>query len=129
VLVNGFDVDDTAAAVAQLGSSERVQGVHGDVSTPGVGAELVSAARSAFGRLDHVVCNAGIDIIKSAVDYTSDEWDKILDVNLRGAFLPAQAAARHWIAAGAVGSAPAIWPGSPCVRGRLPEVVGAPVSG
>jgi NAD(P)-dependent dehydrogenase (short-subunit alcohol dehydrogenase family) len=51
-----------------------------------------------------VVCNAGIDIIKPAVDYTPDEWDRILAVNLRGAFLPAQAAARHWIARGQSGS-------------------------
>lgn len=104
VIVNGLDPDDTAAAVAQLGSADRVRGVHGDVSTPDVGAELVAAAAAAFGRLDHFVCNAGIDTIKSAVDYTPDEWDRILDVNLRGAFLPAQAAARHWIAAGAGGS-------------------------
>jgi NAD(P)-dependent dehydrogenase (short-subunit alcohol dehydrogenase family) len=84
--------------------NNRPAGSVHSVSTPKVGAELISAARSAFGRLDHVVCNAGIDIIRSAVDYTSDEWDKILDVNLRGAFFPAQAAARHWIAAGAFGS-------------------------
>jgi NAD(P)-dependent dehydrogenase (short-subunit alcohol dehydrogenase family) len=64
----------------------------------------VSAAIAQFGRLDHVVCNAGIDIIKPAVDYTPDEWDRVLAVILRGVFLPAQAAARHWIALGRGGS-------------------------
>lgn len=108
VVVNGFDTretEDAARALGeQIGDTGRVLPVAGDVTDPATTARLVDAAAHAFGRLDHLVCNAGIDIIKAAVDYTPDEWDRILTVNLRGAFQPAQAAARHWITAGRPGS-------------------------
>jgi NAD(P)-dependent dehydrogenase (short-subunit alcohol dehydrogenase family) len=81
-----------------------VAALAGDVSDPDLCTALVSAAIAQFGRLDHVVCNAGIDIIKPAVDYTPDEWDRVLAVNLRGVFLAAQAAAGYWIALGRGGS-------------------------
>ena len=71
----------------------------GDVSRPEGAQRLVDTALERFRRLDSVICNAGIDIIKPAVDYTPEEWDRILGVNLRGAFLVAQAAARAWMAA------------------------------
>ncbi|WP_107467118.1 SDR family NAD(P)-dependent oxidoreductase [Streptomyces sp. MA5143a] len=61
-------------------------------------------AVNVFGHLDDLVCNAGIDIIKPAVEYTPEEWDRILTETLRGAFQPAQAAARHWMAQGSGGS-------------------------
>lgn len=76
----------------------------GDIAHPDMAQELVAQAVRVFGQLDHVVCNAGIDIIKPAVNYTAQEWDQVLAVNLRGAFLPAQAAARHWIEQGRGGS-------------------------
>lgn len=78
--------------------------VAGDVSAPEHATKLVEIAKSGFGGLDSLVCNAGIDVIKPAVDFTSEEWDRIIEVNLRGAFLPAQAAARYWIASGTSGS-------------------------
>ncbi|MGZ0153356.1 SDR family NAD(P)-dependent oxidoreductase [Kribbella sp. WER1] len=100
VVVNGYSAEETAGAVEGLGADfpGRVVALAGDVGDEAVAQLLVDAAVDAFGRLDHLVCNAGIDIIKPAVEYTPDEWDRILTVNLRGAFLPAQAAARYWIA-------------------------------
>jgi NAD(P)-dependent dehydrogenase (short-subunit alcohol dehydrogenase family) len=100
VVLNGYAPDETAASQKLLAEEfpDRVAALAGDVSDAAVAQQLVDAAVRDFGRLDHVVCNAGIDIIKPAVDYTPDEWDRILAINLRGAFLPAQAAARHWIA-------------------------------
>lgn len=44
-----------------------------------------------FGRLDILVANAGMNIRKPPQDYTPDEWQKILDVNLNGPFFCAQA--------------------------------------
>jgi NAD(P)-dependent dehydrogenase (short-subunit alcohol dehydrogenase family) len=89
---------------ADGGGRPRVAGLAGDISDPTVAQALVEAARRTFNRLDAVVCNAGIDIIKPAIDYASDEWDRILAINLKGAFLVAQAAARRWIANGERGS-------------------------
>jgi NAD(P)-dependent dehydrogenase (short-subunit alcohol dehydrogenase family) len=106
VVVNGYTEDETRQAREKLLSEYpgRVAWLDGDVSDPAVAQQLVNEAIGTFGRLDHLVCNAGIDIIKPAVEYAPDEWDRILAVNLRGAFLPAQAAARHWIAEGRRGS-------------------------
>ena len=50
---------------------------------------------SQLGRIDILVNNAGIAIRKNAFDITAAEWDKVLDVNLRGLFLCARAAARR----------------------------------
>jgi len=106
VVINGYAPDETTETLQTVLSEypDRVAALAGDVSDPGVAQQLVDVAVETFGRLDHMVCNAGIDIIKPAVDYTLDEWDRILAVNLRGGFLPAQAAARHWIALGRTGS-------------------------
>lgn len=100
VAIGGVDAVETRAAAEKLSAefgSDRVAGLAGDISRPEVAQSLVDLAFQRFGRLDTVVCNAGIDIIKSAIDYEPTEWDRILSVNLRGAFLPAQAAARLWI--------------------------------
>lgn len=62
---------------------------------------LADAAVAAFGRLDIWVNNAGIGyIMKPLLETTPDEWDAVLGVNLKGAFLGTQAAARRMIAAG-----------------------------
>ena len=81
-----------------------VGGLAGDVADPAVADEWIATALGSLGRLDHLVCKAGIDIIKPAIEYDADEWDRVIAVNLRGVFLPAQAAARHWIDNGLHGS-------------------------
>lgn len=53
-----------------------------------------------FGRLDILVNNAGIEIKKPFLDITDDEWNKVLSVNLYGAFLVTQIAARQMVAQG-----------------------------
>jgi gluconate 5-dehydrogenase len=58
---------------------------------------MVAAADQAFGHLDILVNNAGCNIRKPALDVTWDDWNQILDTNLRGSFFVAQAAARRMI--------------------------------
>ena len=58
---------------------------------------MVAAAHSACGRIDILVNNAGCNIRKPALDVTWDDWNTILDTNLRGTFFVAQAVARHMI--------------------------------
>ena len=58
---------------------------------------MVAAADQAFGHLDILVNNAGFNIRKPALDVTWDDWNQILDTNLRGSFFVAQAAARRMI--------------------------------
>lgn len=59
--------------------------------------QMVSAAHSAFGRIDILVNNAGCNVRKPALDVTWDDWNLILDTNLRGSFFVAQAVARRMI--------------------------------
>jgi NAD(P)-dependent dehydrogenase (short-subunit alcohol dehydrogenase family) len=58
---------------------------------------MVSDAAKAFGRIDILVNNAGCNVRKKAVDVTWDDWNLILDTNLRGAFFVAQSVAKEMI--------------------------------
>lgn len=60
----------------------------------------VTEAENAFGSIDILVNNAGMNIRKPAVDVTWDDWNQILDTNLRGSFFVAQAVAKGMIARG-----------------------------
>lgn len=58
---------------------------------------MVSAAEAAFGHLDILVNNAGCNVRKPALDVTWEDWNLILDTNLRGSFFVAQAVARRMV--------------------------------
>src|SRR5467141_4039913 len=59
--------------------------------------EMAAAAESEFGHVDILVNNAGCNIRKPALEVTWDDWNLILDTNLRGAFFVAQAVGRHMV--------------------------------
>jgi len=59
---------------------------------------MTAAADDAFGHLDILVNNAGCNVRKPALDVTWDDWNLILDTNLRGSFFVAQAVARRMVA-------------------------------
>ena len=61
---------------------------------------MAAEAEKAFGQLDILVNNAGCNVRKPALDVTWDDWNLILDTNLRGSFFVAQAVARRMIARG-----------------------------
>src|SRR6266853_5137782 len=58
---------------------------------------MVAGAESAFGHLDILVNNAGCNIRKPALEVTWEDWNLILDTNLRGSFFMAQAVARRMV--------------------------------
>ena len=60
--------------------------------------KMAAAAEAAFGHLDILVNNAGCNVRKPALDVTWDDWNLILETNLRGSFFVAQAVARGMIA-------------------------------
>jgi gluconate 5-dehydrogenase len=62
--------------------------------------QMAAEAEKAFGHLDILVNNAGCNVRKPALDVTWDDWNLILDTNLRGSFFVAQAVARRMIARG-----------------------------
>ncbi|HKW17815.1 MAG TPA: glucose 1-dehydrogenase [Terriglobales bacterium] len=61
---------------------------------------MVADAHEIFGRIDILVNNAGCNVRKPALDVTWDDWNLILDTNLRGSFFVAQGVARHMIQRG-----------------------------
>jgi gluconate 5-dehydrogenase len=58
---------------------------------------MAVAAQDAFGHIEILVNNAGCNVRKPALDVTWDDWNLILDTNLRGSFFVAQAVTRHMI--------------------------------
>jgi gluconate 5-dehydrogenase len=59
--------------------------------------KMVSDAVGHYGRIDILVNNAGCNVRKPATEITWDDWNLVLDTNLRGTFFVAQAVARHMI--------------------------------
>jgi NAD(P)-dependent dehydrogenase (short-subunit alcohol dehydrogenase family) len=90
------------ALAAELG--EGAIAVPLDVTDPVSIAAAFTAAEAAFGPSDIIVNNAGIAVSKPALQQTAEDWDKVLDVNLRGCFLVATEAARRLVAAKRPGS-------------------------
>lgn len=61
---------------------------------------MASAAHQAFGRIDILVNNAGCNVRKPALDVSWDDWNLVVDTNLRGSFFVAQAVARLMVPRG-----------------------------
>ena len=78
-------------------------GVQADVGKLEDLQRLVDTAVSTYGRLDIMVNNAGIETRTSILDTTPDDFDKVLNVNLRGVFFATQYAAKQMIAQGSGG--------------------------
>lgn len=75
-----------------------------DVTDEASAAAAVAETVAAFGGLDILVNNAGVTGTTALIDETAEAWDRILDTNLKGAFLVGQAAARAMVATGRGGS-------------------------
>lgn len=87
-----------AADMATLGC--RIAQVSLDVRDESSIRSAITGAEQAFGRIDILVNNAGMNIRKPAIEVTWDDWNQILDTNLRGSFFVAQAVAKGMIARG-----------------------------
>lgn len=78
--------EDLSPTVAEL-EGEQVAALRGDVAEPDTARRAVALAHERFGTLNVVVNNAGRFLLKPTVDTTDAEWDELLRVNVRGAFL------------------------------------------
>jgi len=82
----------TAAEIAASGG--RALTVRADVASKQDVDEMFDRVLAEFGRLDILVNNAGIQTWKPLLELAEQEWDRVLDVNLKGCFLCTQRAAR-----------------------------------
>jgi NAD(P)-dependent dehydrogenase (short-subunit alcohol dehydrogenase family) len=91
LIIGSWDKNEIETVTEQMKNRGlSVEGLVVDVSIKNDCERLIEFAITTYGHIDVMICNAGIDIIKPAEDYLEDEWNQILDVNLKGAFFCAQ---------------------------------------
>ena len=95
VAVVGRDQVKAAEAAAAIGAT--AQGFAADVGDPASIVALVEGVEKAFGQIDILVNNAGLTRDNILFRIKDDDWNTVLDANLRGAFLAIRAASRGMI--------------------------------
>ena len=89
------DLPENQEKIEALG--RRFLGIQADLSNISMVADIVGKTVEAFGRLDILVNNAGIIIRNKSVDFTEEQWDDVVNINLKTLFFLSQAAARQFI--------------------------------
>jgi 2-deoxy-D-gluconate 3-dehydrogenase len=97
-LVGRSSADETAELVRAAG--RRAALVQADLSSTAPIQAVVDQTLAELGGLDILVNNAGIIRRNDAVDFTEEDWDAVIDTNLKSVFFLCQAAGRHMIAQG-----------------------------
>ncbi|MGF6525605.1 3-hydroxybutyrate dehydrogenase [Variovorax sp. PvP013] len=118
--LNKAAADATAAEIAATGA--QAVGVAVDVTSEEQVDAAVEEAARAFGGIDILVSNAGIQIVHPVEEFTFAEWKKMLAIHLDGAFLTTRACLKHMYAQGRGGSV--IYMGS--VHSKEASVMKAP---
>ncbi|WP_460419198.1 SDR family NAD(P)-dependent oxidoreductase [Pseudomonas sp. microsymbiont 2] len=95
-------LDDLVSDLAFEGHEARAYAL--DVTSRQSVIACLDAVEADFGGLDVLVNNAGVSDTKRVLDYDDQDWDGIVDTNLKGAWIVAQECARRMIAAGRSGS-------------------------
>jgi 2-deoxy-D-gluconate 3-dehydrogenase len=101
VMVHGSKangLDEVCAAVRAAGG--KAARAIADLSDPGAPARLMETMLAEFGSIDILINNAGIARRKPAVDYSMEDWNTVIQINLTSVFQMAQLAGREMIAKG-----------------------------
>lgn len=94
-------LEECVATIRGCGARHML--VQADVSQPDQVARMVAETVAGLGGLDILINNAGIAVGAASHEMTLEQFDRVIAVNLRGAFVCAQAAIRHWLEAGQPG--------------------------
>jgi NAD(P)-dependent dehydrogenase (short-subunit alcohol dehydrogenase family) len=103
VFVTALESDEVDAVAEELRPIGWIEGSRGDVRSTDDVASGVERADDALGGIDVLANNAGVAWREPFLDITAESWDRMLEVNLRGMFLVAQAGARRMIRRGRPG--------------------------
>jgi glucose 1-dehydrogenase len=96
--------DETERVVTKIQQAGgKAVGVRADVSRVGDLSTMVDTAVNAFGRLDVLVNNAGVETRSSILDTTEEQYDRVMAINMKSAFFGTQLAAKQFIAQGGGG--------------------------
>lgn len=99
IVIADLDLEEAQRTCQELEQNEGIQtmAIKTDVTSQESVNELIQAIDQKFGRLDVAFCNAGICINVPAKDMSFETWSKVINVNLHGVFLTAQAAGKYMI--------------------------------
>ena len=98
VVIAGREADTLETTAQEISTGPKpVKPIVCDVAKPQDITELVSSTLSAFGRIDTLISVAGVNKRMQVEDYTSEEYDWIMDINLRGSFILAQTVGKQMI--------------------------------
>jgi NAD(P)-dependent dehydrogenase (short-subunit alcohol dehydrogenase family) len=86
LVINDIDEKGLDAVLFQLGGDKN-RAVAGDIAREETARSLAYEAMSTFGRIDVLVNNAGIHFLKDVTDMSVEEWDRLMDINLKSMFL------------------------------------------
>jgi NAD(P)-dependent dehydrogenase (short-subunit alcohol dehydrogenase family) len=103
VYVTALESDEVDAVADELRPIGWIRGSRCDVRRPDDVAGVVERADGALGGIDVLANNAGVAWKEPFLEITAESWDRMLEVNLRGMFLVAQAGARRMIRRGGSG--------------------------
>src|SRR5437588_9285004 len=91
IMIAARSAKKTEAALAELKrAGAKADAIELDVTDEKACRRMVAETVKRMGRLDILVNNAGMNIRKRPEDYTLDEWHKVMDTNLTGAFVCSQ---------------------------------------
>lgn len=101
VMITDVNLEAAQATVTQIRTAGgKAEAVKADAASVADAKRAVEETARAFGRLDLLVNNAGIYPFAPALEVTEALWDKVLDINLKGLFFTAQAAAQEMLREG-----------------------------
>jgi NAD(P)-dependent dehydrogenase (short-subunit alcohol dehydrogenase family) len=86
LVLNDVDEHRLAAVLEQVGRDKH-RAVAGSVANEETARRLAQEAISAFGRIDVLINNAGIHFVRDVTEMTVEEWDRLMDINLKSMFL------------------------------------------
>ncbi|MBU8792490.1 SDR family oxidoreductase [Oceanobacillus caeni] len=96
IAIIDLDIDEAKKTATELERNNGIKSIaiQADVTNPDDVNAMIDIVLDKFGRLDVAFCNAGICMNVPAEEMTFEQWKKVIDINLSGVFLTAQAAGK-----------------------------------